>query len=89
MAQEVKSGKWGNNPERKKRLEAAGYDYSEVRAAVNASVNGSEGATYIIKKGDTLNAIAKKHNTTVAALAKLNDIKNANVITVGQVLRLR
>lgn len=34
---EVKNGKWGNYPERKTRLEAAGYNYAEVQAQVNAS----------------------------------------------------
>ena len=89
VAREVKAGKWGNNPDRKKRLEAAGYNYAEVRAAVNALMNGSGAATYTVKRGDTLSAIAKKHNTTVAALAKLNNIKNVNVINVGKVLKLR
>lgn len=89
MAREVKAGKWGNNPDRKKRLEAAGYNYAEVRAAVNALMNGSGAATYTVKRGDTLSAIAKKHNTTVAALAKLNNNKNVNVINVGKVLKLR
>lgn len=34
---EVKAGKWGNGEDRKKRLTAAGYSYSEVQAKVNAS----------------------------------------------------
>ena len=87
VAQEVKNGKWGNNPERKQRLEAAGYNYAEVQAAVNALMGGS--ATCTVKRGDTLSKIAKKYNTTVAALVKLNNIKNANIINVGQVLKLR
>lgn len=91
VAQEVKVGKWGNNPERKQRLEAAGYNYAEVQAAVNALMggSGSKPAKYTVKRGDTLSAIARKYNTTVAALAKLNNIKNVNVINVGQVLKLR
>ena len=44
--------------------------------------------TYTVKKGDTLSAIAKKYNTTVDALVKLNNIKNANLIYVGQVLTI-
>ncbi len=35
IAKEVIFGKWGNNPERKKRLEAAGYNYAEVQKKVN------------------------------------------------------
>ncbi len=44
--------------------------------------------TYTVKKGDTLWALAKTYNTTVDALAKLNNIKNPNFIVVGQVLKL-
>ena len=42
--------------------------------------------TYVVQKGDTLSAIAKKYNTTVDVLQKLNDIPNANVIFAGQTL---
>lgn len=92
VAKEVKNGKWGNGAERKQRLEAAGYNYAEVQAAVNTLMgngSGSSAATYTVKKGDTLSAIAKKYNTTVSELAKLNNIKNVNIINVGQVLKLR
>lgn len=40
LAQEVIAGKWGNGETRKKRLEAAGYDYSTVQSAVNAILSG-------------------------------------------------
>ena len=39
---------------------------------------------YIVKKGDTLSAIAKVHNTTVDALQKKNSIKDPNKIKIGQ-----
>lgn len=35
IAQEVIHAKWGNGMDRKKRLEAAGYNYAEVQAKVN------------------------------------------------------
>ncbi|NJC96227.1 MAG: hypothetical protein C3F07_05190 [Anaerolineales bacterium] len=44
--------------------------------------------TYTVKSGDTLYAIAVKFNTTVAAIAAENNIKNVNRISVGQVLRI-
>ena len=44
---------------------------------------------YTVKKGDTLGAIAQKYNTTVAKLMSLNpQIKNANLIYVGDIIRL-
>lgn len=44
--------------------------------------------TYTVKKGDTLSGIAKQYGTTVNALAQLNNIKNVNLIYVGQVLTI-
>lgn len=38
LAREVLQGKWGNGAERKKRLEAAGYDYAAVQKKVNQLV---------------------------------------------------
>lgn len=35
IAKEVIKGSWGNGADRKKRLEAAGYNYAQVQAAVN------------------------------------------------------
>jgi murein DD-endopeptidase MepM/ murein hydrolase activator NlpD len=44
--------------------------------------------TYTVKKGDNLTKIAKANNTTVAKLVEINGIKNANLIQIGQVLKL-
>ena len=41
VAKEVLAGKWGNGEDRKKRLQAAGYDYGVVQAKVNELVKGS------------------------------------------------
>lgn len=48
----------------------------------------STGATYTVKKGDTLSAIAKKYGTTYAVLAAYNGIENPNLIYVGQVIKI-
>ena len=40
IAREVIAGKWGNGADRKKRLEEAGYNYSEVQALVNKLLRG-------------------------------------------------
>lgn len=39
IAKEVKAGKWGNGADRMKALTDAGYNYDEVRAAVNKLYN--------------------------------------------------
>lgn len=88
MAQEVIDGKWGNGENRKTKLTAAGYDYEAIQAKVNQMV-ASKNTVYVVKKGDTLSKIAKEHNTTVAKLAADNDIKNINLIYVGQTLVIK
>jgi murein DD-endopeptidase MepM/ murein hydrolase activator NlpD len=43
---------------------------------------------YKVKSGDTLSGIATKNKTTVAVLTKLNGIKDASKISVGQAIKL-
>ena len=43
---------------------------------------------YRVQKGDTLTQIARKQGRTVAELRRWNNLSNANVINVGQVLRV-
>jgi murein DD-endopeptidase MepM/ murein hydrolase activator NlpD len=45
--------------------------------------------TYTVVKGDNLTRIAARYGTTVAELVRINAIKNANLINVGQVLKLK
>jgi len=42
--------------------------------------------TYVVQRGDTLGEIAKKFGVSVEALARANDIDDADVIDVGWVL---
>lgn len=44
---------------------------------------------YIVKKGDNLTKIAKAYKTTVKQLVAWNNIKNPNLIKVGQKLRVK
>jgi murein DD-endopeptidase MepM/ murein hydrolase activator NlpD len=48
----------------------------------------SKAKTYTVVSGDNLTKIAKANGTTVAVLVKLNGIKDANKINVGQVIKL-
>lgn len=48
-----------------------------------------QAVTYTVRAGDTLSGIAQKYGTTWQAIQKLNDIKNANLIYPGQVLRIK
>lgn len=88
LVEEVLDGKWGNGADRKTRLTAKGYDYEAVQNAVNDKLN-SERKYYTVQSGDTLARIAAKFGTTYTALAKLNGIKNPNMIHAGQRIRVK
>jgi LysM repeat protein len=46
------------------------------------------GQTYTVRRGDTLSAIALRYGVSTWALARVNGIRNASLIYVGQVLRI-
>ena len=92
IARECIAGEWGNGAVRKTKLKNAGYDYDIVQTRVNellAEQKAAEKQYYTVKSGDTLTGIAKKYNTTVSQLVKLNNIKKPNVIYTGQKLRVK
>lgn len=72
------------------KLNISSFNPTPVKPAAPARPKpaASTATTYKVRAGDTLGAIAKKFGTTVSALAKLNNLKNVNVIVVGQVLKL-
>lgn len=43
-------------------------------------------ATYVVQSGDSLSSIAYRHQVSLEALMRANDIDNANYITLGQTL---
>ena len=81
IVQEVIDNKWGNGSERKERLIAAGYDYTEIQKKINEILSSKKQkyVTYTIQKGDSLSKIARKYNTTWQKI--YND--NLNVLTKG------
>lgn len=64
----------------------------DLRRVSSGSGSGSSTNTssnvYTVKDGDTLGEIAIKYKTTIDKLMKLNGLKNANLIYVGQKLKL-
>lgn len=50
---------------------------------------GSHKDTYTVRKGDTLSSIAKAYGLSATTLRKINNMANADIIRIGQVLKLR
>lgn len=44
---------------------------------------------HIVKKGDTLYSIAKKHHTTVEKICRLNKIKETTILQIGRKLKVK
>src|SRR5690606_15241043 len=66
--------------------------YPGQKIKINGSVTNTKSTAqyYTVKKGDTLSHIAKRYNTTVKNLVKLNpSIKNPNLIFPGQKIRVK
>lgn len=91
LVHEVINGKWGNGNIRKKALTDAGYNYDEIQNEVNKLIksNNSNITYYKVKKGDTLSEIAQRYNTPMNKIIGWNDIKNPNLIYVGENLRVK
>jgi spore coat assembly protein SafA len=62
---------------------------TEAYAALDAGASPPvAGGSHTVHSGETLSAIARRYGTDVATLARLNDIRNPNLIFAGQQLRL-
>jgi lipoprotein-anchoring transpeptidase ErfK/SrfK len=48
----------------------------------------SGGGVHVVQRGETLYSIARRYGTTASALAAANGLRNANLIYVGQRLRI-
>lgn len=90
----VINGDYGSGAVRKSKLNSLykkgqiDYTYEQIQEAVNQKLESAP-VYHKVVKGDTLSALAKKYNTTVQAICKLNHIKNANMIIIGQKLRIK
>ena len=63
IAQEVIEGLWGNYPERKERLEAAGYDYATIQGIVN-NMLAPKPTPAGLNVGDTVKIIGLGYSNT-------------------------
>ena len=90
LANEVLAGLWGNGIIRRAKLTLAGYNYKLVQERVDEIIahRKETGKCYVVKKNDTLSKIARMYGTTVKALVEANNIKNPNLIQVGQYIKI-
>lgn len=96
LAKEVINGDWGNGEDRKRRLTAAGYNYSQVQAKVNEMLAPKAPAyeIYTVRSGDTLSKIARRYYYDANQWRRIyNDNKstigpNPNLIYPGQKLKI-
>jgi len=62
---------------------------SRVRGNTEAASSYTSGdETYVVQSGDNLSTIARNNNTSVEALKVINNISNADVLSVGQEIKL-
>lgn len=64
-----------------------GYNWVKTNTLIETQ-NIANQNIYTVVKGDNLTTIAKRYNTTVEEIVRLNNIKNKNLIYVGQKLIL-
>lgn len=65
-------------------------DRSNVEILATTKQNNAQATTgtYVVRTGDSLSAIAARFGTSVSVLQSANNIRNANLIYPGQVLRV-
>ena len=91
IAKEVINGKWGNGDERKKKLEAAGYNYRTIQDKVNELVGGGSTTTTSTETNTTVKvdyaqsfskSIAKTYTTTTRLRLRAGASTSKDVITI-------
>ncbi|MES2617556.1 MAG: M23 family metallopeptidase [Bacteroidota bacterium] len=81
----IDSSFFENNKLVKKSRHGAGDDHRES----HYSKVKKPSKIHVIKRGDTLGAIARKHHTTVSKLCKLNKIKPTTILKLGRKLKVK
>jgi len=69
-------------------LTVTGAPAAAPAAAAPSATPGASGTTYTVAAGDSLSGIASRFGTTTRNLMALNGITNANLIRIGQVIKL-
>lgn len=92
LADEVIAGKHGDGEKRKQSL---GNQYDAVQKRVNEKLMGAKpkpkakATCHTVKSGDTVSGLAVKYGSTQAQIKSWNNLKNVNLIQIGQKLRVK
>lgn len=54
----------------------------------NNEIHDTSHRLYIVRRGNTLSQIAKEYGVSIKNIAELNNIKNSNLIYIGEILRI-
>ncbi len=57
-------------------------------ANIKKMITTPNGTVYVVKSGDTLGAIARRHHTTVRNIMSWNNLRSADKLSIGQRLRV-
>lgn len=78
---------------KKIKIPAASGNEPEAAPELKKEVSEKKATTdtlkYQVKRGDTLEIIARKHETTITALLKLNNMKPRDPLYAGKVIKIR
>lgn len=87
----VIEGNYNESVKRRKIEVNAKYirGYGVPKYDVKKKATKTKTTTYKVKKGDTLISIAEKYGVNYKTIAKDNNISNANIIYVGQKLKIK
>jgi peptidoglycan endopeptidase LytE len=66
----------------------ANEDFDEELNLTSSIIKNDKALTYVVKKGDTLYQIAKKHATTVEEIQLLNKL-TTTTIQINQILKIK
>ena len=69
------------------QIPSSGYA-PQTLAPADSSVLPGDGGYHVVARGQTLSEIAKLYGLTTGDLMRLNGVSNANMIWIGQVLRI-
>lgn len=99
VALNVYKGKYGNEPNRSKKLKEEGYTTAEIKkiqskvdtlVKANTTKPAETKIYHTVKAGDNLTHLAIRYGTTIMAILQMNPaIKNPNKIYIGQKIRVK